>query len=292
MILYAPGYYSDFSCIAGRCRHSCCIGWEIDIDEKSMKKYGTLTHPYSENIRKSIENGHFRLAERDRCPHLDENGLCKIICQLGEDCLCDICREHPRFYNSTAHGCFVGLGLSCEEAARIILGSDSYAEFDVIGETESEKCVYDFDAVAETEKLYAILSDRNIAYSERIDSIASAYSLPSEISAEYRREILSSLEYLEEEHEKLFLDAPESAFINKNDAVFERALAYFIFRHCSAVHDEFEFRAALGFSLFCENLLRALARRDQEVFDLARIISEELEYSEDNTESIKTEFMF
>ena len=148
-----------------------------------------------------------------------------------------------------------------------------------------------FDAISEIEKLYAILSDRGILYSERIRLIASAHSLPSDFSADYRREILSSLEYLEEEHKNLFLVAKNAAF-NTENAIFERALAYFIFRHCSAALDECEFRAALGFSLFCENLLRALAAENEDIHDLARIISEELEYSEDNSESIKTEFMF
>lgn len=290
MKLYAPKYYRDFSCIADRCRHSCCIGWEIDVDDATMEKYDSITHPYGENIRKSIEDGHFRLADRDRCPHLDENGLCKIICHLGEDCLCDICREHPRFYNYTSRGCFVGLGLSCEEACRIILTSDNYADFEVIGEVEDDSAE-NFDAISEIEKLYAILSDRGILYSERISLIASAHSLPSDFSADYRREILSSLEYLEEEHKNLFLVAKNAAF-NPENAIFERALAYFILRHCSAALDECEFRAALGLSLFCENLLRALAAENEDIHDLARIISEELEYSEDNSESIKTEFMF
>lgn len=292
MKLYAPEYYHDFTCIADRCRHSCCIGWEIDIDEETIKKYSALTHPYGENIKNSIEDGHFRLGARDRCPHLDENGLCKIICHLGEDHLCDICREHPRFYNHTARGCFVGLGLSCEEACRIILGSDSYAEFITIGELGDGEDSFDFDSITEIEKLYAILSDRSIAYEARIRSIASAYFLPSDISAEYRTEILSSLEYLESDHEKLFLDAPEATFETSNSVIFERALACFIFRHCSSALDQQEFRASLGFSLFCENLLRGLARQNQDIHDLVRIISEELEYSEDNTESIKTEFMF
>ena len=290
MKLYAPKYYRDFSCIADRCRHSCCIGWEIDVDDATMEKYDSITHPYGENIRKSIEDGHFRLADRDRCPHLDERGLCRIICELGEDCLCDICREHPRFYNYTSRGCFVGLGLSCEEACRIILTSDNYADFEVIGEVDGDS-EENFDAISEIEKLYAILSDRNRTYSERIRLIASAHSLPSDFSADYRREILSSLEYLEEEHKNLFLVAKNAAF-NPENAIFERALAYFIFRHCSAALDECEFRAALGFSLFCENLLRALAAENEDIHDLARIISEELEYSEDNSESIKTEFMF
>ena len=31
MIVRVPDYFSEFSCIAGDCKDSCCLGWEIDI---------------------------------------------------------------------------------------------------------------------------------------------------------------------------------------------------------------------------------------------------------------------
>lgn len=34
-----PDYYADFACIAGACRHTCCVGWEIDIDPDSLRRY-------------------------------------------------------------------------------------------------------------------------------------------------------------------------------------------------------------------------------------------------------------
>ena len=37
MLTVYPDYYSAFRCIAGACKHSCCIGWEIDIDEESLE---------------------------------------------------------------------------------------------------------------------------------------------------------------------------------------------------------------------------------------------------------------
>ena len=37
MILTFPTFYRDFKCIANRCTDSCCIGWEIDIDEDNNK---------------------------------------------------------------------------------------------------------------------------------------------------------------------------------------------------------------------------------------------------------------
>ena len=38
----APLIYPEFTCIADRCRHSCCIGWEIDVDQESMALFGQL----------------------------------------------------------------------------------------------------------------------------------------------------------------------------------------------------------------------------------------------------------
>ena len=35
-----PDYYEHFACIGGECRHNCCIGWEIDIDEKTINIVG------------------------------------------------------------------------------------------------------------------------------------------------------------------------------------------------------------------------------------------------------------
>ena len=37
-----PSFYPDFQCRASRCRHSCCKGWEIDIDEDTAEKYRTM----------------------------------------------------------------------------------------------------------------------------------------------------------------------------------------------------------------------------------------------------------
>lgn len=293
MKLYAPKYFTNFHCIADRCNHSCCVGWEIDIDDITMQKYAALGSGYGDNIKASIEDGdppHFRLCTGDRCPHLDCRGLCKIITNLGEDHLCDICREHPRFYNYTSRGCFVGLGLSCEEACRIVLSSDSYAEIIEIGHADGEPNECTFDAAAERNYLFGILSDISVPLCEKISRITSEYSISLPENAE---ELLSSLEYLDPSHLKLFLKFdPNAKATAENEKILTRALAYFIYRHCTSSEDESEFRAALGFSLFCEKLLCSIAGTNTDIFDSARIISEEIEYSEDNTEAVKTEFLF
>lgn len=293
MKLYAPKYYKKFKCIADKCQHSCCIGWEIDIDSETIKKYESTSSGYGKEILKSIEKGevpHFRLAENERCPHLDENGLCRIITECGEDCLCHICREHPRFYNDIPCGKEVGVGMACEEACRMILSSDEYSVIEEIGETDGEEELYCFDATEYRGEIYSILSDASVSYDQRLRAIAEKYKISlSGVS----KETIESLEYLDESHRELFssfsCEAETPLDIEK---YLERALAYFIYRHCTEAADEEDFRARLGLSLFCERLIASIAPKCESIFDAARIISEEIEYSDDNTEAIKLEFIF
>ena len=297
MKLYAPEYYKDFACIADKCRHSCCIGWEIDVDGGTVKMYESLKGEYAAAIRESIEPGeppHFRLSEGDRCPHLNKDGLCRIILAYGEDALCDICREHPRFYNDTPHGREVGLGMSCEEACRLILSSDGYANIIEIGDTDGE-CADGFDPLPFRTALYALLADRTVPYPDRLEKIGAAHgvSLSVHTDAEWR-ETLASLEYLDDAHRAQFQTySSDPATPEEIEKPLERALAYFICRHCTGADSSEEFRAALGLSLFLERLLASLAKETPErLAEHARIVSEEIEYCEDNTDELKYAFWF
>ena len=129
MKIRVPKYFADFRCIADKCRDSCCIGWEIDIDEKSRAKYEALNTPLGIEICEKTSHGYFPLRENGHCAFLDERGLCRIISALGDGYLCDICREHPRYYGVANGGYEGGLGLGCEEAARMILSLKSMPEF-------------------------------------------------------------------------------------------------------------------------------------------------------------------
>lgn len=43
MLITKPDFYDSFKCRAGECTDSCCIGWEIDIDDETMRKYENET---------------------------------------------------------------------------------------------------------------------------------------------------------------------------------------------------------------------------------------------------------
>jgi len=114
-----PDYYTKFRCIAEKCRHSCCVGWEIDIDSNGTERFMSVPE-----IAKYVDTSgtpHIILDENEKCPFLRADGLCDIIINRGEDFICDICRDHPRFRNYWSGITEMGIGLVCEEAARIIL---------------------------------------------------------------------------------------------------------------------------------------------------------------------------
>ena len=292
MKLFAPKYYKDFSCIADRCKHSCCIGWEIDIDDKTVEKYAACKEEYGEIIRKSIAcdaEPQFILGEGERCPHLNEKGLCRIILELGDGYLCHICREHPRFYSDTPGGREVGLGMACEEACRIILSADDYNEMCEIGEVDGEPEEMEFNTLVHRKRLYDILGDKSLRYAEKLQAIRREYSISIESMSDAEwREVFCELEYLDASHKDLFAGFSLASKAEPGEEkMLERALAYFIYRHCAEAWDLYEFRAALGFCLVCERLLASLIGAGEAPLEAARILSEEIEYSEDNTERIK-----
>ena len=140
MIIYVPDFYPRFRCIADRCRHTCCVGWEIDIDPGTLAQYRKTGGPTGQKLRRSIAlspEPHFLLTDGERCPFLTDRNLCELIMQGLP--LCQICADHPRFRNYWSDREEMGLGLACEEAARIILASPSPLRLIPLGEDEEEE---------------------------------------------------------------------------------------------------------------------------------------------------------
>ncbi|MBQ3415507.1 MAG: flagellin lysine-N-methylase [Clostridia bacterium] len=128
MKLRAPKYFKDFQCIADKCKNSCCsAGWEIDIDNNSVKLYNKTNGEFGQKLKRNIDfNGqpHFKLKKNGTCPFLTKDKLCEIYINLGSNSLCHICKEHPRYYEWFEGIKECGIGLCCEEAARIILSQN------------------------------------------------------------------------------------------------------------------------------------------------------------------------
>lgn len=188
MLIRVPDYFMDFNCIADKCKDSCCIGWEIDIDDEAKKKYASLSCELGREITEKTAHGYFPLQENGRCVFLDDFGLCRIISALGDGYLCDICREHPRYYGVGKHGIEGGLGLGCEEAARMIL---SLKRLPKIIEVERDIPYFDEDEYAD---LCSYFQDRltSSVFKFEIPDIAGIFRAYSSLADNAAFEVLST----------------------------------------------------------------------------------------------------
>lgn len=162
MKTFAPEATLGFECIGSRCGDNCCIGWEIDIDPRTAQLYQTLPGPFGERLRENIQWGDppvFRLGAGERCPFLNSQNLCDVLLTLGERGLCDICDRHPRFRNEFPDRIETGLGLCCEEAARLILGNSQKARLTAVAPLSRES-----GPVVELELLDALREGRETAF--------------------------------------------------------------------------------------------------------------------------------
>lgn len=269
MFTVKPDFYDKFKCTADNCTDSCCIGWEIDVDEITLVKYSELQSPIGDEIRSQIiksEDGSncFNLCENERCPFLNEKNLCHIIINCGEEYLCDICREHPRFYEWFPGVTECGLGLCCEEVCRILLEKDE--PFSLITESDGEEiALEDKEDVAEAdsyiflsafrEKLFEILFDKNINFEDKLVKVLSKTEkfCGEEIKIRnYKNslELYKKTEPIDEIWTKYINSLSENfkSILNvetefkertKGDMLYSKILAYIIYRHFTkAVFDK------------------------------------------------------
>ncbi len=294
---YAPHYYRSFQCVADKCRHSCCIDWEICIDEATYEKYKQLGSICG-TVQESEDGPCFALREDGRCPHLNECGLCEIILTHGEDYLSEICRNHPRFYNRIGGARLeVGLGIVCEEACRLILETEEPFSLSEIEELE-ESCEADednrFDILPERERIIAVIEGPG-HFQEKVAALRRSFEIPAlHTVAEWSDRFLS-LEILDPAWKKALRSLKRAQASERDTEAYEkyyaRLLIYFVYRHVSTAADEEDLRARLGFALLSVDMIKALfevngAKALADLIDWARRYSAEIEYSEDNTEEL------
>ena len=179
MILRVPAYFDTFQCIAKDCKDSCCIGWEIEIDQDKVTYYKEVKGPFGERLRANMKQdgeNSFVLQE-GRCPFLNASNLCDIYTELGEEALCHTCTQFPRVtveYGKVIEKC---LSISCEEAARIIVGgsepvtfleSELEEESDSLEEMEEEEERYLLVLQKVREVSLSLLQDRSYSIEQRL----------------------------------------------------------------------------------------------------------------------------
>ena len=323
MILRKPDFYDKFKCIADRCSDTCCIGWEIDIDEASQAAYRKVESPFGDRLRASIEDGHFKLLPHDRCPFLDKDNLCEIYRNLGEGALCDICREHPRFVEVYGDIMERGLGLCCEEATRLLLEGDGPLTFvteecdepeDELGEDDME--IRD-QVLYERETIFNILADTNKPFGNRLYEAFGYAGLSGSDNMSFAplENANAYLDLLEKTESfgpawdnalariRASISAAASSatstirdqgYFSENESA--RLLAYLVYRHYAKCLFEGREQGKLSFAVFFWNTTRFFTRElagntaDPSAIKInaIKILSRQLEYSEENMEMLES----
>lgn len=144
----APHYYKKFRCTAGNCPDTCCAGWQIQIDSKSLKKYRKIKGGLGSRLKNEIDwkEGCFRRYD-GRCAFLNEKNLCDLYLEGGgEKAFCRTCRTYPRHVEEFEGLREVSLSLSCPVAAEIILGTKEPVHFLHAENPQlNEPCIKDYE---------------------------------------------------------------------------------------------------------------------------------------------------
>lgn len=230
MIYRKQSNFDKFKCIADKCPKSCCIGWQIMIDEESLDRYKEADGEFAPRLKDSVNfvEGCFN-QHNTRCSMLNDNGLCDLHSTLGEENLCVTCKQYPRHIEEFQDLREYSLSLSCPEAVRMLLQQDY--DF-LLDETEDEifddpEEFEDFDFLIfdkleyARDKMFEIAVDKSMPLNKRLSIIANAalqlqncyddgdifemddvdYSCEEELSMEYclkTMEVLLDMEVLEE----------------------------------------------------------------------------------------------
>ncbi len=306
MLTVYPDYYPRFRCIADKCRHTCCAGWEIDIDKDTLDRYRQTEGEMGRRLRRCIWEGeepHFILEEGERCPFLNEKNLCDLILYGGEEMLCQICTDHPRFRSFLPSRTEVGLGLCCEAAGALILGRERPMELISEGEPETpdEEEMY---LLTLRQELFALVWDRALSLRERMEKILSLCGSRADTDPIKWLEFYLGLERLEEswtdtlkELKAVGANRDEAAFLRymkDREREYENLLAYFLYRHFLTAYEDGDVSGKAAFAVLSMRMLMALGAVHFEkhgafAFDdqveLARRYSGEIEYSQENLDA-------
>ena len=290
MISLYPTIYHTFQCKADRCENTCCQLWTIDIDETTAERYHTMTGPLGERLRQAItvddEGSHFVFSKaQPMCPLLNENGLCKVVLELGEEGLCDTCHMHPRFYKYIEDLELCGVGLSCEASVEL-LAEDTQSD-QVIFTIEDDDGEFSPDERLTIQNIFELLAldidSSYFQYSPNPDvqyyaKLLDLYGTTEPIDEEWTTQI----NILSHDTGKLFT-AVQSYIANHDMGLFNKVFQYILYRQIDMLAD-YSLEAILSYARDgVEYILITSAIEGSPLKQIARW-SQQIEYDEDNVE--------
>lgn len=297
MKVFAPNYYKKFSCIADKCKHSCCIGWEIDIDDETFEQYKNNNTEFGRKLNDNIiindDCAYFKLTDNDRCPFLNKNNLCEIILNLDEKSLCQICSDHPRFRNYYGNRVEIGLGLTCEEAARIIINENENIELIEIDKNQEIGNIYEdeIEFFNIRNQIFEIIECED-SFEAVIERLLNKFNIKIPEKSVYDWvDIYLKLERLDNVWGEMLeriksTDDIQFTLPCTYEKELKNLLIYFIYRHLGESIYDGNFNGRLLFAIISCYIISTLCRIGYNIEDVSRMYSSEIEYSDENLSTL------
>lgn len=150
-VVLVPQYMKNFQCTGPGCQENCCeTSWAIHVDKRTYQKYRKLKDKklralLDKQVTRNRSNptdqkyAKLKLGRDGKCVFLDDNKLCALQRQLGEDYLCDTCTLYPRHSNLVEGVVETSASLSCPEVAQLVLFEEGGIEFTLIEEETHQR---------------------------------------------------------------------------------------------------------------------------------------------------------
>ena len=323
MRIIVPDYYEQFRCLAGACPHSCCEKWEVVIDEDHVCRYQQAEGALGDKLRSALQcdtDGDFCFPlNGGRCPFLDDENLCEIHRQWGEEATSITCQEHPRFTEDYGSFREVSLSASCPAANELLLGSEEPLTF---RETKTEELPEEGDPWLEyllplRARMLTLLTDRSWPLKRRMEAflrLAEAAQLlldteqvedlpalagrwqeqPKQIEAGEALfpaglRILAELEPLEEDWRELLKTGETAVLESQPESLLERIAVYFAFRYLLKTVNDGDLRSRAQLCVFAVLAIERLAAVCG-LGEALRRFSAEVEHSDENLEALLAAF--
>jgi len=139
-----------------------------------------------------------------------------------------------------------------------------------------------------------MIKDKNTPLDEKIEKLISIgeISVPEQTLSAWAKAFLNleimSYEWRELLNKALQYDTPLD--FKGCEAEFEKLCIYFLYRYVANEKYEEKIGAVIGFCVLCSRIIATLwqifAKNEEERIEICRLFSQEIEYSEENVESI------
>lgn len=249
MLYVFPDYYKEFSCLADKCEDTCCAGWQIVVDKKSLERYKKVTGNFRKRMMSSVnwKDGTFKQSVDKRCAFLNEQNLCDMQLALGEKSLCKTCSRYPRHMEEFENVREITLSVSCPEVARILLNRKEpvlLLTFEKEGEEEFEDFdpfLY-FELTESRDVIRRILQNRRLSVDVRAGLVL---GLAHDVQVRVNRQELFScgevLEKYQKQNAKEFVEKKLEEYYADKERCYREAVGHFSKLHrLELLHEDWE----------------------------------------------------